>query len=541
MHEDINVNVSGPIQPTATYKTKVLKGNHSFASQVTEPNMKYVIKHDFVLDGDITIPANCVLEFDGGSISGAYTLLGQNTCIEAGLVKIFNSNVIIAGIWNIAEAYPEWFGAVGDGVTDDSEAIQKCISLFDVICLTKLYFTTSTINISGYRYKTIFGFGRNGITERQHSIRCGIKSTASVIINIAYDSERFVKSIFKDFAIQGTSDTEVGMQVEHLSNALFENLQFQNISSGIGLSYHSSNNSFNAQYPIVSKCTFGLCKIGISLTQTNGLYISECYFDGNDNNNINEFLPDGYINNSIAISIKGGDTNNITLNCIQGYHYGIVIESSDSNKITNNRFESVALGIYIKSGASNYVGKGQSFNNYILANLKQISRYGAVGYIKGTQNLVENIIYKSSYGMLVDDGNCDETGEIKEIFLGNIASGSDIRVPITLNQFDSIYLCMVKEIAIRASNIQTLYSQASQNNKKWEFKFWNDADQFTDWYSQAEDNKYYTIKRNGSNTQSGTLELKITSTNSPSDIENLSVLMRFKNYITESTINNLIQ
>lgn len=76
-YNNVNVNVSGPVQPTSTYKTKVLKGNHSFASQVTEPNMKYVIKHNFDLGGEsVTIPANCVLEFDGGSLSNG-TLIGN--------------------------------------------------------------------------------------------------------------------------------------------------------------------------------------------------------------------------------------------------------------------------------------------------------------------------------------------------------------------------------------------------------------------------------------------------------------------------------
>lgn len=80
---NVNVNVSGPVQPTSTYKTKVLKGNHSFASQVTEPNMKYVIKHDFDLGGeDVTIPEGCLLEFDGGSIDNG-TVVGQNTIIAS--------------------------------------------------------------------------------------------------------------------------------------------------------------------------------------------------------------------------------------------------------------------------------------------------------------------------------------------------------------------------------------------------------------------------------------------------------------------------
>lgn len=80
-YNNVNVNVSGPVQPTSTYKTKVLKGNHSFASQVTEANMKYVIKYDFDLNGqNVEIPEGCILEFDGGSISNG-TLTGNNTIL----------------------------------------------------------------------------------------------------------------------------------------------------------------------------------------------------------------------------------------------------------------------------------------------------------------------------------------------------------------------------------------------------------------------------------------------------------------------------
>lgn len=79
---DINLQVSGPQQPTSTYKTKVLKGQVPFATQVTEPNTKYVIKHNFVLNGDVTIPENCILEFDGGSISGEYTITHRADCIN---------------------------------------------------------------------------------------------------------------------------------------------------------------------------------------------------------------------------------------------------------------------------------------------------------------------------------------------------------------------------------------------------------------------------------------------------------------------------
>lgn len=95
---NVNVAVRGPIQPSSTYKTKVLKGNHSFASQVTEANMKYVIKYNFDLNGqNIEIPEGCILEFDGGSISNG-TLTGNNTILiyNQELNTIFR-NVVIAG------------------------------------------------------------------------------------------------------------------------------------------------------------------------------------------------------------------------------------------------------------------------------------------------------------------------------------------------------------------------------------------------------------------------------------------------------------
>ena len=86
--DNVNVNVSGPVQPTSIYKTKVLKGNQSFASQVTESNTKYVIKHDFDLKGEeVEIPANCVLEFDGGSLTNG-TILFNDTYIVTIATKL---------------------------------------------------------------------------------------------------------------------------------------------------------------------------------------------------------------------------------------------------------------------------------------------------------------------------------------------------------------------------------------------------------------------------------------------------------------------
>lgn len=81
-------------------------------------NTVFVIQYDFVLGEDIEVPSNCLLEFDGGSISAGSgenmdTITGNNTGINAGLVKIFDTSVILSGTWNVSEVYPEWWGVAG--------------------------------------------------------------------------------------------------------------------------------------------------------------------------------------------------------------------------------------------------------------------------------------------------------------------------------------------------------------------------------------------------------------------------------------------
>lgn len=131
-------------------RSVVLKKNVSLAEQIQSPNIIYIIKYDLYLDKDITIPANCVLKFEGGSIidSGTYRLNGQNTDIEAGLERIFNTNIILTGTWNVDKFDIRWFGVKPDDKTID------CTSIINNIksCCIPIYFPKGTYYLSELYY-----------------------------------------------------------------------------------------------------------------------------------------------------------------------------------------------------------------------------------------------------------------------------------------------------------------------------------------------------------------------------------------------------
>lgn len=101
-------------------------------SMMTDANTIYVIQYDYSLGEDITIPANCVLQFDGGSLSNG-TIVGQNTLLQ-GDVKCY---VTINGTFLNDKLDITWFGAKGDGEFDNAPIIQM---LLDNVHKAWIYF-----------------------------------------------------------------------------------------------------------------------------------------------------------------------------------------------------------------------------------------------------------------------------------------------------------------------------------------------------------------------------------------------------------------
>ena len=193
-----------------------LKATDNFKSVVesqTGGNTVFVIKYDFTLSGNVTIPANCVLEFDGGSISGAYTITGNNTGIQAGLVKIFNTDVTLSGTWNVVETYPEWFGVIPFDTLQDAYNGTDYIDLSDIA--SKLYAICLTIRLSDGYYKTLGTINVNNLVGNGKTSCIAAFASADEYTALIFGNGTLPENRLWNMTIDG-----VGIYLQSLSNNL---------------------------------------------------------------------------------------------------------------------------------------------------------------------------------------------------------------------------------------------------------------------------------------------------------------------------------
>ena len=126
-------------------------------SYFNENNKEFVVSNSIELEAgqtyDIGEGSVLIFDKDGGFTTdeeNPATIVLNNTQIIAPMKQIFDTNVKIVGLMKNTEVYPEWFGAKGDGVTDDADAINAALynaGHVPVVLSANNYLVKSTVGV----------------------------------------------------------------------------------------------------------------------------------------------------------------------------------------------------------------------------------------------------------------------------------------------------------------------------------------------------------------------------------------------------------
>jgi hypothetical protein len=282
------------------YLRKNITGNKNILTQdmINTGNTIYIIQYDYDLNGSsINIPDNCVLKFEGGTLSNG-TITFNKTHITDG--KFIN--VIPLGNINNKIAYAKWFES-----EDDTKVIHWLFTIAADNVQIELENKTYNVDSSNTVY------AENGFVKFDNINSYIINGNGAII----YDK---------------VLDTDIG-------NYIYGFFYFTNCSN-----ININNINYIWKYQAVLESTVK----GIVFVRT----INECHnFNINAKvTNVGRGIYSGKFNYTNGIAGRGLCDSNISIDAINT-GYPIAIERGD-NLIINNKFSNVHRGLYL-AGVTN--------------------------------------------------------------------------------------------------------------------------------------------------------------------------------------------
>lgn len=310
-------------------------------------NTIYKITKDIDLEGStLIIPVGSTLDFQGGSFKNG-TIEGNGTAIQSELRKIFDDNVVLEGVWDIKEAYPEWFGGKGDGITDNTQAIKNCIKYFtNTYVSAGTYITNQIDDIPSFR--TIRGCGKKSIIQANPSMEL----TNGYLLRTKDGGSGIT---FSDFVLLGGSNSTEsnykigGIYLRSTSNDANDQWDTRNIIQNVEIKYCYAASIYVGTYQRENK-------------------ISNCFITHTTN---------------VGINCMGTDNMIIGCTVASSHHEGIVINGNnrvDSCKCFGCGASSTVTGKY----ALSLIGSKCNVSNVEL----QQNNYGGC-IIQGNSNYVQ--------------------------------------------------------------------------------------------------------------------------------------------------------
>lgn len=364
-----------------------------------KPNVIYKItKVIDLVGGTLTIPEGCTLDFQGGGINNG-TLVLNNTAL-IGTIKIANT-VTITGNTSTSTLYPEWFGAEGDGITNDLKAIQTAVDIAPYNA--QIIFTN--------KYK-IFGVNNESFNRREDGIHIKSGVQFNGLAGAQLIADNWCCNIF-------TTPPEANdLTKPNISNVRFYNLELVHTHNSI-YQFSALINLANIDNCIIQGCKFlSYCGDGITAgallspnegrwmtSFVNDVTVRDCIFDGK--NIVSRQGISVYVCNNFTID------NNLFKNSSGDAMPGAIDFEPEADveiknvKIINNHFENIK-GVVGTIAFVNPMKNSITADRFIIENNTFVSSNSHDIYIKMESQttcsliITKNTFIKSKVYFLVD-------------------------------------------------------------------------------------------------------------------------------------------